>query len=190
MRSGPAFDHIAIATRDLNEGAAWLRDKLGVSPDPGGKHPLMGTHNMLLSLGPDEYLELIAFDPMATSQPQYRWFGLDDFDGPPRLAGWVMRADLDHSPAPAGTLTTALSRGDLHWRLTLPETGQMPDSGASPMLIDWGDSSHPSSMLPDLGLRLARLTLPIAAPPSADPRIVSGRDFQVTISTPNGDVLL
>ena len=190
MRSGPAFDHLAIATRDLNEGAAWLQDKLGVSLSPGGKHPLMGTHNMLLSLGPDEYLELIAFDPMAPAPAKHRWFGLDDFDGPPRLAGWVMRADLDQTPAPAGTSTTALSRGDLNWRLTLPQSGQMPDNGANPMLIDWGDSRHPSSMLPDPGLRLSRLTLPIPAPLPQDSRIVSGGDFQVTIATPNGDVLL
>ncbi|MBC9245680.1 VOC family protein [Paracoccus sp. 11-3] len=190
MKSGPAFDHIAIATRDLTEGAAWLQDKLGVSPSSGGKHPLMGTHNMLLSLGPGEYLELIAFDPAATAPARYRWFGLDGFDGPPRLAGWIMRADLDRTPAPKGTSTTALNRGDLHWRLTLPGSGQMPNDGASPMLIDWGDSTHPSSRLPDLGLRLSRLLLPMAAPLPDDPRIRSGDKFQATITTPNGDVLL
>jgi len=44
-----AFDHVAIATRDLDEGAEWLRARLGVAPEPGGKHPQMGTQNRLLS---------------------------------------------------------------------------------------------------------------------------------------------
>ena len=190
MRPVPAFDHIAIAVRDLGEGADWLQDRLGIRPEPGGKHPLMGTHNMLLSLGPGEYLELIAFDPDATTPARHRWFGLDDFDGPPRLAGWVMRADLDHAPAPDGTVVTALSRGDLHWRLTLPTSGQMSHGGASPMLIDWGDSRHPSSALPDHGLRLGRLILPLPTPPLSDSRILSGDSFQAVITTADGDVLL
>ena len=41
----------------MSEGA------LGATPAPGGHHPLMGTHNQLLSLGPGEYLEVIAIDP-------------------------------------------------------------------------------------------------------------------------------
>jgi len=31
--------------RMVLEGAAWLADRLGVVPEPGGRHPLMGTHN-------------------------------------------------------------------------------------------------------------------------------------------------
>src|SRR5262249_3436249 len=38
----------------------------------------MGTHNHLLSLGPDVYLEVIALDPTAPRPPHRRWFGLDD----------------------------------------------------------------------------------------------------------------
>lgn len=48
-----AFDHIAVAARSLAEGAEWLRDRLGVALQPGGRRTAMGTHNMLLSLGPD-----------------------------------------------------------------------------------------------------------------------------------------
>lgn len=180
------FDHIAIAAQSLAEGAAWLTDRLGVTLEPGGKHPSMGTHNMLLSLGPDEYLELIAVDPDAPAPARARWFGLDSFDGPPRLVGWVMRQS--EIIAPQGTTLSEASRGDLRWQITLPDAGQMPHEGAEPMRINWGDGAHPSDMLPDRGLRLTGLTLPINAPLN-DPRIARG-SFSATIQTRGKEVQL
>ena len=181
-----AFDHVAIATRDLDEGAEWLRARLGVAPEPGGKHPQMGTQNRLLSLGPGEYLELIAIDPAAPAPDRPRWFGLDGFDGPPRVAGWVIR----QSPltAPRGTTILAASRGRLRWRITVPDGGQMPHDGAAPMRIDWGGGPHPSDTLPDHGIRLARLSLPIDLP-VADPRLSRG-PFSLRLATPQGEVRL
>ena len=72
------LDHIVIACADLEQGTAWLRERLGVDPQPGGKHAAMGTHNTLLRLGPRHYLELLAIDPDAEAPPQARWFGLDE----------------------------------------------------------------------------------------------------------------
>ena len=148
-----AFDHMAIAARTLDEGAAWLAGH-GLTLEPGGRHPGMGTHNRLMSLGPGEYLELIAPDPEADVRPC--WFGLDGFDSPPRVAGWVMRATPLR--APAGTRVVQARRGDLSWQITLPLAGQMPRDGAQPMLIDWGDGPHPSDRLPDRGVRLTTVT--------------------------------
>jgi hypothetical protein len=59
------LDHLVVAARTLEEGAAWVTGRLGVSMAPGGKHALMGTHNRLLSLGARAYLEVIAIDPDA-----------------------------------------------------------------------------------------------------------------------------
>lgn len=141
-----ALDHLAIAARSLEEGAAWLAAR-GLRAEPGGRHPGMGTHNLLMGLGPGEYLELIAPDPEAGIAPA--WFGLAGFDGPPRLAGWVLRAaPLE---APPGTRIVTARRGDLSWRITVPEAGQMPLAGACPMRIDWGSGPHPSDRLPDRG---------------------------------------
>jgi len=58
-----APDHLILAARDLDSGAAWLEDRLGVALAAGGRHERMGTHNRLLSLGQGFYLELIAIDP-------------------------------------------------------------------------------------------------------------------------------
>lgn len=185
---GPAFDHIAIAARSLAEGAACLTDRLGVAPEPGGTHPRMGTHNLLWSLGPGEYLELIAIDPDAPEPDRPRWFGLDRFDGPPRPAGWVMRQS-PLAPLPGTTIGTA-SRGDLSWRITIPDSGQMPGDGAWPMGIDWGTGPHPADSLPDRGLRLSRLILPLDRMPLPDSRIRGGNAFHAVIATPQGEVTL
>jgi hypothetical protein len=43
-------DHVVVAARSLQEGVAWCEQTLGVSPGPGGEHPLFGTHNRLLRI--------------------------------------------------------------------------------------------------------------------------------------------
>ena len=47
------LDHLVVAARTLEEGAAWVEAKLGVPMAGGGKHDLMGTHNRLLRLDVD-----------------------------------------------------------------------------------------------------------------------------------------
>ena len=56
-RSTPAIalDHLVVACRSLDAGRAWCEATLGVVPLPGGRHALMGTHNLLLSLSSDRY---------------------------------------------------------------------------------------------------------------------------------------
>ena len=44
------LDHLIVAAATLAEGVAWCEDMLGVTPGPGGQHPLMGTHNRLLKI--------------------------------------------------------------------------------------------------------------------------------------------
>ena len=163
--SGLALDHVAVVARTLEEGAAHVARQLGVVPGDGGRHPQMGTWNRLLSLGPDLYLEVIAVDPEAPAPPHRRWFGLDGFDGPPRLAFVLRDPGLVHARRHQ---IHALTRDDLRWTIAVPDEGWM-----QPALIDWGVTRSPASRLPDHGLRLLRLTLPALPdlPPIADPRI-------------------
>uniref|UniRef100_UPI0039B8CB19 VOC family protein n=1 Tax=Albidovulum sp. TaxID=1872424 RepID=UPI0039B8CB19 len=85
-----AFDHLAVSAASLDYGARVVEAALGIGLESGGKHPFMGTHNRLLSLGPGEYLEVIAIDPEAPGPERPRWFRLDTFTGPPRLTNWVL----------------------------------------------------------------------------------------------------
>lgn len=202
-----ALDHIAVAARSLEEGASYVEAVLGVKMSMGGKHAAMGTHNMLLSLGPHCYLEVIAVDPEAAAPDRRRWFNLDAFNGAPRLTNWICATDdletaIEVAPPGSGTPQT-LSRGEFSWTFAVPEFGRLPYDDAMPALMSWGTSPHPNTKLPDHGLRLTRLD--VFHPQSDDllkafPALhkmseVSVREgpekrLLATISTPEGNRIL
>lgn len=157
------FDHLAIVANPLQAGVDWLEQALGVPLEPGGEHPLMGTHNRLLSLGPGAYLEVIAINPDAAAPDRARWFGLDGFCGAPKPGAWVVGVpDLVEAlqDAPGGSgVPVDLQRGDLRWRMAVPESGVLPFDGMFPALIEWQGAAHPAARLPDRGVRLRALTL-------------------------------
>lgn len=169
MTSGSiALDHIVVAAETLADGSAFVEAQLGVRPQPGGKHVAMGTHNALLSLGPGQYVEVIAIDPDAKTPSRPRWFDLDEprmraaLAESPRLIHWVARTDdIDAAQARARIdpgPVQPMARGDLHWRITIPADGHLPGAGLVPTLVEWphGDA-HPSDRLLDTGIRLVAL---------------------------------
>ena len=153
------LDHLVLGTSDLVKGAAWLERFLGVQLSPPGQHVRMGTHNRLLSLGADCYLELIAIDPAGQAPFMKRWFGLDTTDVQeriatrPRLIGWVARTgEIDQLTEKTGALlgnVHAMERADFMWRITIPEDGYPIESGLVPNLIQWDVPFHPCERLPD-----------------------------------------
>jgi len=158
------LDHIAVAAASLAEGLAHVRAVLGVEMPAGGKHREMGTHNHVLRLGDELFLEVIAIDPDAGSPGRARWFGLDRFGAaPPRLATWIARTgDLDAALAAAPQASgppIQVSRGELTWHISVPEDGSMPFDGAYPTLIEWPPGPHPASRMPNLGCSLEHLQI-------------------------------
>ena len=155
------LDHIAIAGETLEAAVAHVEEALGVPLLPGGKHVHFGTHNQLLGLADGLYLEAIAIDPNTPALDYPRWFDLDRFEGKPRLNNWICRsgdleAELARLPKGAGR-PVALQRGDLRWRMAVPETGILPLSGSFPALIQWDVDVLPGDILPASGVRLQRL---------------------------------
>jgi hypothetical protein len=164
------LDHIAVVAPDLAAGVAWVREVLGVEMPAGGRHPEMGTHNHLVGLGPDVYLEVIAIDPEAPLPPHRRWFGLDDraaverhWREGRRLLGYVARCtDIAATIGDRGETFGApmrVSRGERNWLFAVRPDGEMPLGGAAPCLIDWGARGSPAPSMPDLGLRLMGLEI-------------------------------
>lgn len=203
-----ALDHIAVVARTLEEGTTFVEAVLGAEVSSGGKHPRMGTHNRLLSLGAEVYLEVIAIDPDAPRPQHRRWFNLDAYDGAPRVMNWICRTDdldaaLEAAPAGSGR-PLEQSRGDLSWTMAVPEFGRLPYDDASPALMTWGEGGmHPAKRLPDHGFRLSRLDVfhPKADDLLADfpalhrlPQVaVRGgpeKRLIATISTPTGNRIL
>jgi len=66
------LDHLIVAATNLEQGVAWIEERLGAHPQPGGKHVAMGTHNALLRIGARVYLEIIAVDPTASAPQRSR----------------------------------------------------------------------------------------------------------------------
>lgn len=197
------IDHLAVTCADLDEGAAFVEERLGVPLEGGGRHDRFGTWNRLLSLGPGLYLEVIAPEPGATPAAA-RWFDLDAA-GAPALSHWVVRVpDLDaalaEAPPEAGD-PLALSRERLRWRASVPPDGSRAWGGAYPMLIEWQTlGAHPAGGLPDRGLRLLGLEVGHPRAPRlrgllgrlADPRLrivtADGPGLRATFATANGEV--
>jgi hypothetical protein len=158
-----SLDHIVIAASSLADGVDYVRRSLGVTPQIGGEHPRMGTHNCLLRLGERTYLEIISVNPAAPRPKRPRWFQLDELklDQPPRLATWIARTDdieaaISASPVPLGNIE-AMSRGQSNWLIAIPEDGSLPLQGIAPMLIQWPAGTHPADTLQDSGCALIRL---------------------------------
>lgn len=156
------LDHLAVAACTLDEGRAWVEAALGVSLQTGGTHAHFGTHNLLLGLEDGLYLEVIAVDPDAPVPGHRRWFDLDRFDGPPRLCTWICRAgDLDAMVArfPLIGQVVPLARGDLRWRMAVPEDGILPFDNVFPAIMQWDGAAHPAARLTASGCRLRRLVV-------------------------------
>lgn len=183
------IDHLVVAAVSLAEGVPWCEKTLGITPGPGGEHPLMGTHNRLFSIGspafPLVYLEIIAIHSGAPcTRPSWarRWFDLDD----PELQAHLVRFGprLVHfvastARAEAGVRALArlgLDRGEvlpasrptpqglLSWKITVRQDGQRLFYGALPTLIEWG-AVHPAQGMPASGVVLQSLA---ARHPRAD----------------------
>lgn len=170
------LDHLVVACAQLDDGVAWVESRLGVRPQPGGRHEAMGTHNALLRLGAGCYLEVIAVDPDGTPPARPRWFGLDEpatrekLEQSPALITWVVRCEsLAAACARVPDLgdIIAMSRGDLRWQIAVPEDGTLPWSGVLPAAIQWNEGDdgadgappHPAARLPDSGCELLTLDL-------------------------------
>jgi hypothetical protein len=156
------IDHLVVTAPSLDIGVEYIHEALGVSPQAGGQHVRMGTHNCLLKLGDALFLEVLSIDPGAPAPPRPRWFQLDEDESvkTPRLATWVVRttdisASLAASPVVSG-YAVPMTRGDLSWTISIPRNGSLPLQGIAPTMIQW-HCPHPASRLQESGCSLVRL---------------------------------
>jgi hypothetical protein len=213
-----ALDHLVLAAATLAQGLDWCEATLGIRPDAGGRHALMGTHNRVFAIGsarfPRAYFEIIAIDPDAPAPPHPRWFDLDDaaLQGAlargPQLVHWVARCD-SIAAAGAALLVGGIDSGEprqaermtpqglLRWRIGVRADGHRPLGGAGPALIEWGER-HPTDSMPAGGVTLqamrlagwpAALAATLPAAIESDPR-GEATPISVTLATSRGPVIL
>lgn len=160
------IDHILWAVPELTRGSQDLARRCGATPQIGGRHPGVGTHNALLGLEDECYLEIIAPDP---SQQSFSGLGrLLEHLEQPQLLTWCARSDdlealaerareLDLEPSEITAMQRRRPDGSLlSWRLLFVQGHDL--GGVVPFFIDWRDSRHPSRAL-DADCRLESLTL-------------------------------
>lgn len=211
------IDHLVIAARTLDEGAAWCEATFGVAPGGGGRHGFMGTHNRVLALAAPgsgrAYVELIAVDPQASAPARLRWFDLDVpamrqvLAEAPRLVHWVARCEgidacaqrLRDAGADVGTIVDAeraSDAGPLRWRISVRDDGARLAAGALPALIEW-QGPHPADAMATPPLHLVRLEAAIAddaawaaLAPRGVERRRDGPPLRAVIDGPHGRVTL
>lgn len=150
-------DHLVYATPSLDRGIEEIEALLGVRASAGGRHLGRGTHNALLALDTDIYLEIVAPDPEQPDPPTPRAFGLDGLKES-RLATWAVKSDhldvvrerAESNDIRLGGIQNGNRRRadgvDLSWRYTDPAT--VVADGLVPFFIDWGQSPHPALTAP------------------------------------------
>ena len=150
-----AVDHLLLGVPNLEAGIAWVEAKTGVKAALGGRHPGLGTHNALLSLGNKQYLEIIAPDPTQTTlAPQFAFLQLASA---PRLLTWAATTDIHAIAAQAhaagfelnGPNPGSRARPDgttLNWQTLFLKNDL---SLLIPFFIEWDAASlHPSQDSP------------------------------------------
>jgi hypothetical protein len=151
------IDHLVYVTPDIERTIEDLSRQLGVAPILGGQHPIWGTRNALLALGPRMYLEIMGPDPKLSRPGLKRPFDIDKLYKP-RLATWVSRSEdlnrtveigrqvgVDLGEVQSGKRT----RPDgslLSWTMT--DLMKPRESGIVPYFINWGTSRHPAEGAP------------------------------------------
>jgi hypothetical protein len=163
------LDHLVIGAATLERGVAYVKHTLGVDIPYGGEHKTLGTHNQLMQLGPELFLEVIAINPAGEAINRPRWYGLDDpyiaeqLRIEPRLIAWVVNTDnLGQSLQSANQSfgrSTPISRGNLNWLFGLPEDGRLLAGGMLPYIMQWQTDEHPASKMANCGCALEQLAI-------------------------------
>ena len=170
-KSCDALDHLLIGAPTLERGIAWLEERTGVRAARGGSHPGLGTWNALASLGPRQYLEIIAPDPGQAGVETFYVPGLRDLKEP-KIAAWAAQggelASRFVAALPSGFSCEPPRQGSrvrpdgsrLAWTLAFPRHLQHGTfDGTLPFFIEWQSlESHPGRITP-CGLTLRAISI-------------------------------
>ena len=148
------LDHFICGGRDLDAMMTTFQSLTGVAAGRGGRHPGLGTHNALASLGDDVYFELLAVDPTQRDSLAGTMGGRIDAFAAPRLFAYMMKGEalerqhevLKRHGIAADLFDASRTTTDgrtLRWRLLVPHDNPFGD--CVPKFIDWKDTVHPAT---------------------------------------------
>jgi hypothetical protein len=163
------IDHLVVGALNLQQGVSYVKEVLGVIMPYGGMHVQMGTHNHLMQLGKDVFLEVISINPDIDPPKAPRWYGLDDpfikrqIEKQPVFLTWVVNTKninkfIQKASVSFGT-PELISRGELRWHFGVPDDGRLIAGGMLPYVIEWQTDHHPASNMADEGCRLKSIEI-------------------------------
>ena len=165
------LDHIVFGARSLEEGTNFIEKKLDIKLSEVGYHDFMGTHNRVVKVDKDIYLEVIAIDPSSKSPNENRWFNLDNpilqkkLEYSPQMIGYVIETKdkeiLKHFCSPIEAY-----RGNYKWNFAMPNlesnffNKELIENGIIPSLINW-KSNKPVYEMKNNQLSLRKIEIEI-----------------------------
>ena len=152
------LDHIVLGCNTLQEGTDYVEKKLGLTLSEIGYHLHMGTHNRVIKISENIYLEVIAIDPKANKPQHFRWFNLDNekqqarLKKSPQIIGYVIENQNPDMLKFYNPFFEA-SRGNYCWEFAMPKSDdtlindELIESGLVPSLIKWKSKKPVYKML-------------------------------------------
>jgi hypothetical protein len=179
------LDHLLWASADLDAAVHALEECTGVRAAYGGSHPDLGTHNALARLGPREFLEVLAPDPMLKAGPVARQLAALPA---PVVLMWA-------AGGVSATATAARAEAAGYRAIVVPGHRPRPDGGIVrwtnvfvsghgagtlvPFFIEWHEGGHPADDAPG-GLSLASFVIETPRPESLGD-VLGTLDVAVTV---------
>ena len=204
------IDHIVYAVPDFEAAIEQLEKIVGIRPTFGGYHAFKGTKNVLVNLGNQCYLEILAVDETNLNIKPPRWMGVDLITEP-KITRWSLKSVdwkqeskvLKSYHAEMGIMKDGkreTADGDLlTWRMLMPLAN--PAVELVPFFTDWQTSSiHPTDNLLEK-CQLMDITFTHPTPElvqatfdklNLNYTIQKGESskIEITIDTPNGRVVI
>ncbi len=142
------LDHIVFGAINLEEGTLFVESILQAKLSDIGYHKDMGTHNRVIRISEDVYLEVIAIDPKMKKLKNRKWFNLDNLNlqsklkKSPQIIGYVIKNNHMKLSKYYDPFFEA-SRANYKWKFAMPTCkknildSEIIETGIIPSLISW-----------------------------------------------------
>jgi len=142
------LDHIVFGATTLEEGTDFIENILQAKLSDIGYHKDMGTHNRVIKISNEVYLEVVAIDPNINNLKNRKWFNLDNpnlqlkLKKSPQIIGYVIEK-MDINMSKYYDPFFAVSRANYRWQFAMPTykknilDSKIVETGIIPSLISW-----------------------------------------------------
>ena len=142
------LDHIVFGALTLDEGTELVESTLQAKLSDIGYHRDMGTHNRVIRISENVYLEVVSLDPQNRILKKRKWFNLDNsyllnkLKKTPQIIGYVIE-NKDPNIFKYYDPFFEASRDNYKWQFAMPTyknsiiDSEIINMGIIPSLISW-----------------------------------------------------